>query len=232
VALIASIYAVSGLAAPSQAAPNTAVAQQSAAPTPPSSAAPDATMSPTPTAAAPPAAPVTPTGAPSRWTVDRGASAITFGYDYEGDSGATHFNGRFTNWSADIRFDPNNLDASSVVVRIQTGSASTGVPDHDNALPTAAWFNVAAFPTAEVRSTSISARGPGRYEARGTLTIRGQSRPVTLPFTLTINGAHASVSGSTHIGRRDFGIGAGEDGDDLISRNVDISVRVEATRAS
>jgi polyisoprenoid-binding protein YceI len=172
-------------------------------------------------------------GAPSRWTVDQGASSIGFAYVYEDDSGeATRFNGRFTRWSADIRFDPDNLDRSTIVVRIETASANTGVAIHDNALPTAAWFDSGAHPTAEFRATRIRARGPGQYEARGNLTLRGQSRPVTLPFTLAIDGDRASVRGSTSIDRRDFGIGSDDAGDELISREIQISVRVEATRAS
>jgi cytochrome b561/polyisoprenoid-binding protein YceI len=219
VALAASLYAVSDLALPAQEDSHFEVAEQA---TPPEGAA----VAPAETPAAPDAP-----GAPSRWTVDRGASSITFGYTYEDESGSSRFNGRFTRWSADIRFDPNNLDASSVNVRIETASANTGVAAHDNALPTTAWFNASAHPTAEFRSTRIRARGEGRYEARGDLTIRGETRQVDLPFTLTVNGDRASVQGATSINRGDFEIGRDDAGDDLISRDIDISVRVEAQRA-
>jgi len=181
-----------------------------------------------------PASPETPTpatpGQPSRWTVAHGASAISFAYVYEDESGQSRFNGRFERWRADIRFDPGNLDASSIVVRIETASARTGVAVHDSTLPTAAWFDAGAFPTAEFRSTRIRASGPGQYEARGDLTIRGQTRRVDLPFTLAIDGDRASVQGATSIDRRDFGIGRDDAGDDLISRDIEIEVRVEARR--
>ena len=221
-ALIASVYAVSDLATePVREESRFEISEEQTAP-----AAPDAAPAPTET----PAAPAAPS-APSAWTVDRGASSIAFGYTYEDESGSSRFNGRFARWRADVRFDPNNLDASAIVVRIETASANTGVAVHDSALPTAAWFNASAFPTAEFRSTRIRARGGDRYEARGNLTIRGQTRQVDLPFTLAINGDRASVSGSTQIDRRDFGIGADDEGDDLISRDIDISVRVVAQRA-
>lgn len=227
VALVASVYAVSDLAAPAAQAPSSfEVVEQDE--TTPASPAPTAATAPEPATPAQDAAP----GQPSAWTVDRGASAITFGYAYEDDSGATRFTGRFNRWRADIRFDPRNLDASSVVVRIETGSAATGVSVHDSALPTAPWFNSAAYPTAEFRSTRIRARGGDRYEAHGNLTIRGQTHGVDLPFALTITGDRASVRGSTSISRRDFGIGSDDAGDDLISRDIDINVRVEAQRAS
>ena len=167
-------------------------------------------------------------GAPSAWRVDTRSSAIGFGYTYEDESGATGFNGRFTNWRADIRFDPDNLDASSVVVTIQTASASTGVTAHDGALPGPEWFDAAAHPTATFRTTRIRARDGG-YEARGDLTIRGETRSVDLPFRLTIDGDRAAMTGSLTIDRRDFDVGAGA-ADDLISRDITINVRVDADR--
>ena len=223
VALAAALVSVADLASPPQEASRFEVAEEEhTSPSEPAAVPPGSAET--------PAAPAAP-GEPSRWTVDRDSSSISFGYVYEDESGSSRFNGRFSRWRADIRFDPNDLDASSVVVRIETASASTGVSVHDNALPTAAWFNSSAYPTAEFRSTRIRASGEGRYEARGNLTIRGQTRQIDLPFTLTINGDRASVSGSTNINRRDFGVGRDEEGDDLISRDIDISVRVEAQRA-
>ena len=167
-------------------------------------------------------------GAPSAWRVDTRSSAIGFGYTYEDESGATDFNGRFTNWRADIRFDPENLDASNVVVTIQTASAATGVTAHDGALPGPEWFDAAAHPTATFRTTRIRARDGG-YEARGDLTIRGETRSVDLPFRLTIDGDRAAMTGSLTIDRRDFGVGEGA-ADDLISREITIDVRVDADR--
>lgn len=222
VAFAAALIAVADLAAPPQAPSRIEIAET--APAPPG-ASDSGALAPVETAE--PAQP----GASSRWTVDHGASAIGFGYTYEDESGAARFNGRFTRWRADIRFDPNALDASAVVVSIETASAQTGVAAHDSALPTAAWFDASAHPTAEFRSTRIRNRGAGRYEARGSLRIRGQSRDIDLPFTLVIDGDRATVQASATIDRRDFGIGNADAGDDLISHEIDIDVRVEATRA-
>lgn len=186
------------------------------APTAPTIAAPDGTD--------------LPVAAPT-WTVDQRSSSIGFSYSYEDENGSTAFNGRFTRWRADIRFDPNNLDASSAVVRIETASAATGVSAHDGALPSAEWFDSSAHPTAEFRTTRIRSRGGNQYEARGRLTIRGESRDIDLPFTLSIDGARASMRGSTTIDRRDFGVGEGGSGDDLISRDIQLTIRVDADRA-
>jgi len=87
---------------------------------------------------------------------------------------------------------------------------------------------VAAHPTATFRTTRIRARDGG-YEARGDLTIKGETRSVDLPFRLTIDGDRATMTGSLTIDRRDFGVGAGA-ADDLISREITIDVRVDADR--
>lgn len=220
VAAAAALFTVFNLVGPAPAAQAQAPSTiEIATPNAPATAAPDPGEPPGAAAAVP------------SWRVDPRASSIGFGYKYIDESGETPFTGRFTRWSADIRFDPNDLEHSSVVVRIETASASTGVAAHDGALPGPGWFNSAAQPTATFRSTRIRSRGDGRYEARGDLTIRGETKSVNLPFTLTIEGNRASMSGSTRIDRRDFDIGDPGAGDDLISREIDITVRVDATRA-
>lgn len=171
--------------------------------------------------------PAAPAGV-AAWRVDQRSSAITFAYVYEDESGATDFSGRFARWRADVRFDPDNLDASSVVVRIETGSATTGVAAHDGALPGPEWFDAAAHPVATFRSTRFRARDGG-YEVDGDLTIKGETRNVEMPFRLTIEGDRAAATGVIEIDRRDFGIGEGS-GDDLISRDIEISWRVDADR--
>jgi polyisoprenoid-binding protein YceI len=167
---------------------------------------------------------------PAAWRVDTGASAIGFAFTYDDGGGEpTRFSGRFSRWRADIRFDPENLEASSAVVTIETASAADGVQVHDNALPTPAWFDAAGHPTAVFRTTRIRRQGNG-YVARGDLTIKGRTRSVDLPFTLAIDGERARMNGDLAIDRHDFGIGEDTEADDMISRDVQVSVRVEAVR--
>ncbi|HYD89052.1 MAG TPA: YceI family protein [Vitreimonas sp.] len=176
-------------------------------------------------------APATPQiGAPAPWRVDPRASSIGFGFDYDDGESAARFAGRFTRWRADIRFDPNNLDASRVVVTIETASATDGVALHDRALPGPEWFDAAAHPTAVFRAGDFRRLGGDAYEARGELTIRGRSRSFTLPFTLAIDGDRAVMTSITQLDRRDFDIGKDTDADEMISREIDLSLHVEALR--
>ena len=225
IALAALIFAATSYVGAS--APQSASTIEITEPAAPEAAAPEAVA---PEAAAPtPAAPAEP-GAPATWRVDTSASSVAFSYIYTDESGETPMDGRFTRWRADIRFDPDNLGASRADVTIETASANTSAPYHNSTLPTAPWFDSAAHPNATFRTTEIRRRDGG-YEARGQLTIRGQTRAARLPFTLAIEGDRAVMTGSVTIDRRDFGIGADAEGDDMIARNVTINVRVEATRA-
>jgi len=222
VALAAALFTVANIVGGSapQAQSNIEITEQAS---PPSSAPPEATLTPSE-----PAAP----GAPSAWRVDQRASSIGFAFSYDdGETGATRFEGRFTRWRADIRFDPANLDASSAVVTIETASATDGVALHDRALPGPEWFDAGAHPTAIFRASDFRHTGGDAYEARGELSIRGRSRNFTLPFTLTIDGDRAVMSSATQLDRRDYDIGKDTDADEAISRDIDLTIRVEAVRA-
>ncbi|MEQ1491477.1 MAG: YceI family protein [Terricaulis sp.] len=181
----------------------------------------------TTTTVAPPAA----AGQASAWRVDAARSSIAFAFSMDDGSGnSSRIDGRFARWRADIRFDPNDLENSAVAVTIDTGSASDGVASHDAYMREPGWFDVDAHPTATFRATDFRRRGDG-YEARGELTIKDRDRNVRLPFTLTINGDNATMNGTIAIDREDFDLGKDVEGSEMISRNVDVTIRVQATRS-
>ena len=175
------------------------------------------------------AAPAAVLAAPApAWTVDRAASNITFASSFSGDA----FTGKFARWSAVIRFDPANLPGSSVTATIEPASALTGDKDRDQSLPSDDFFAAAKFPKATFVSTSIRSVGPGRYEAVGQLTLRGVTRPLTLPFALAITGAQAKMTAKVAINRLAFGVGQGEwKAVESIPAAVGLAVSLTATRA-
>ena len=181
----------------------------------------------TTTTVAPPVA----TGQASAWRVDAARSSIAFAFSMDDGSGnSSRIEGRFARWRADIRFDPNDLETSAVAVTIETGSASDGVASHDAYMREPGWFDVDAHPTATFRASDFRRHGEG-YEARGDLTIKDREHNVRLPFTLTINGDTAVMNGTVAIDREDFDLGKDVEGAEMISRNVDVTIRVQATRS-
>ena len=66
-----------------------------------------------------------------------------------------------------------------------------------------------------------------------TNTIKGISRPVGLPFTLTIAGATAHMVGKAHVTRTDFTVGTNEWAKpDPVALDVTVNVDLTATKAS
>lgn len=164
----------------------------------------------------------------SAWQVNPAASRLTFGTVWNGRA----IEGRFNAWNAAIRFDPRALDRSSVQVVVDLGSAATGERDVDGSLPNADWFALSQGRQARWTANRITQTAPNRFLARGTLTLRGVSVPVDLPFTLSINGNVATMTGETRVDRRTFRIGMDSDATgDWVAFAVPIRVQLSARRA-
>ncbi len=180
-------------------------------------------------------------GIPS-WRILPEKSSIGFTAQY----GAQTINGEFPSYSADIRFDPSHLDQSKVVVRIEMAKMKSGDKDAQENLPAADWFDASHFPLATFESSSFEAIAmattttniPAKnYLAKGRLTIRGKSIPVTFPFTLeTFKGdgadtgkTFARMNAAVSLKRLDFGVGQGQWADTgTIKNDVSVQVKLEA----
>ena len=118
--------------------------------------------------------------------------------------------GHFKHFDAQLAFDPAKLAAAQVSFTVDMNSGTIGSPEYDAELVKAAWFNAGKLPQAVFKSTAFKPAGAGRYEVAGTLTIKGQSKPVVVPVTLSKSGATTVATGSLAIKRLDFKIGEGE----------------------
>ena len=164
--------------------------------------------------------------APS-WAVDMSASRLNF----QSSLGGEQFTGLFQRWRADIHFDPRNLAASSVQVRVDMTSARTGTSERDEALPGDDWFAASKFGQATFVAKTFKDLGGSRYQAIGTLNLRGVTRPLTLAFTLKIQGNQARMVGGTVIDRHAFGVGQGQfAGEDSVPFAVNLRVSIAAKR--
>jgi polyisoprenoid-binding protein YceI len=147
-------------------------------------------------------------------------------------SGSEPLAGHCAKFTADIAFDPAALAQSSVHVKIDTGSCKTGDTQTDEFLPQEGWFNVSAFPDAVFEAKSFSHSGGDKYVADGTLTLKGVTKKVALPFTLTITGDKAHVVGETTLQRLAFGVGDTQQLSASTIASLDIKVKIDlhATR--
>jgi cytochrome b561/polyisoprenoid-binding protein YceI len=180
-----------------------------------------------PTLAAEAAAPAEPDKAlkdPVAWTVAK-SSTLGFSATWSGDA----LEGQFKRWTADILFSPDALDRSKLIVSIDMSSAATGDDQRDSSLPSDDFFAVAAHPKATFTASKFRKTGEGKFVADGVLDLRGVKKPVSLPFSLKIDGDTATARGVTTLDRTTFGVGQGEwASTDQIGAKVKVSFAITA----
>ncbi|HXF04521.1 MAG TPA: YceI family protein [Blastocatellia bacterium] len=148
----------------------------------------------------------------------------------------TNVRGRFTDFSGTILYDEQDITKSSVSVTIKTASINTENADRDRHLRSADFFDAEKYPEITFVSKRIEKRGAD-YVCIGTLTIRGVSREVAIPFTIT--GKVKDQRGNTRIGveasltinRQDFGVTwnrALDAGGVVVGNDVKIELNIEA----
>lgn len=139
------------------------------------------------------------------WSVDVSKSTVGF----SGTQTGARFEGRFSRYETAIVLDPDNPEGARISATVDVGSAATGDAQRDAALPKKEWFDAADFPQSTFVSNTVRKVGDGSYAADGTLTLRGVSKPLTLPFTLEISCDTAHAKGHLDLTRDAFGVGQG-----------------------
>ncbi len=119
--------------------------------------------------------------------------------------------GIFKRFDAAVDIDPLKPQNSSVNMRIDIGSLSTGNDEADALAVGPDWLDKAHAPYATFKSASIRELGNGRYEATGTLNIHNKERGFVIPFSAADQaGGKTVVTSEFTIQRSDFAIGGGE----------------------
>ncbi len=138
--------------------------------------------------------------------------------------------GKFTRFDANVKFDPAKPESANIAFTVDTGSATLGVKETDAELPKADWFNVAKFPKATFQSSKVRKLGDGKFEAEGTLNIKGVSSQVVVPVELSQKGGDAVATGAFPIKRLTFRIGDNEWSDtSMVADEVQVKFRIALT---
>jgi polyisoprenoid-binding protein YceI len=136
-------------------------------------------------------------------------------------NGFSTFSGLFAGVEADLTVDADPTK-SSLSVTVPIDRVITGSAGLDNHLKTVDFFDVAKFPAATFKSTSIVVTGPNTGKVTGDLTMHGVTRPVTLDVKFVKGAANRSgqrlgFDATGVIKRSEFGIkyGLPASGDDV-----------------
>ena len=145
--------------------------------------------------------------------------------------------GEFERFTGTIVLDPKNIEASSVDITIETPSISTNNEKRDGHLKSPDFFDAEKHPTITFKSKKVVKKGE-QWVAVGDLTMRGVTKEIELPFTLSgpVSAGTASiigVSAATELNRQDFGVSWNKSldaGGVVVSDKVRIELEVEAKK--
>jgi polyisoprenoid-binding protein YceI len=118
--------------------------------------------------------------------------------------------GFWDKWDADITFNPTAWEKSSVKLVIETKSVNTRNERRDNHLRSKDFFFADSFPQITFTSKIVNKLGDTRLNITGDLTIRGITKPVTIPATLVFwddKSQMGRFKGSFTVMRNEFGVG-------------------------
>lgn len=172
----------------------------------------------------------------SIWTLDPGHSQIEFAVKH---MMITTVRGQFRGFEAEVDFDEERPERSSVVAHIDASTIETGMEARDAHLRSADFFDAETYPQLTFRSTAIAAKGDG-YRIDGDLTIRGVTRPVSLEAEIggvvpnLQGGRRAAFNATTKISRKAWGLEwnvALESGGFLVGDEIKISIDLAALQA-
>ena len=152
----------------------------------------------------------------------------------------TKVRGAFNEVEGSGQFDPQNPEASTISVTIQTASVDTRNADRDAHVRGADFLDVEAFPTLTFVSTAIASTGGDDFDITGDLTIKDVTRPVTFSVELTgtvvdpWGNTRVGLEGSAVVNRKDWGLtwnAALEAGGILVSDKVTLELEISAVRS-
>jgi polyisoprenoid-binding protein YceI len=167
------------------------------------------------------------------YKVDPAHSSIMFSVRH---LGINNVKGIFTNYTGSLVLDGKNIKEATGT--IQTGSIDTGVPQRDNHLRSADFFDATKFPTITFKTKRVEQSGDQSILISD-FTMRGVTKEVRLP--VTISGPIKDQTGATRIGleakakvnRKDYGIAfsqALESGIAMVGEEVNIEIDAEAIK--
>lgn len=140
-------------------------------------------------------------------------------------------NGRFTKVQGSLSFLKDKPDASWVEVSVDTASIDTGNRSRDSNLREAEYFAVNEFPSMTFQSKSFRKVASNKFMVTGPLVIKGRSKNISVPVTLTRTGTTWATGesvlrfqGSFTVDRTEFGVG---EASSLLGSEVTVKLDLE-----
>ena len=166
------------------------------------------------------------------WDIDASHSTVGFSVRH---MMVSKVRGYFRDFSGEI-VTAEDAAQSSVTATIDLGSIDTRQEQRDAHIKSADFFDVENHPQMTFRSTAVRTDGADWF-VDGELSLKGNSKPVTLALELNGFGAdayggyRAGFSGKTEINRNDFGVDIKmpmDGGGVVVGDKVTVELEIEA----
>ncbi len=172
----------------------------------------------------------------STYKIDAAHSEITFKVKH---LMITNVTGNFTSFDATLESDASDFSDAKITFSADVNSITTNNEQRDGHLKSDDFFAAAAYPTLTFTSTSFTKKFDENYSLVGDLTIKENTRTVTLnvEYTGTVTDAYGQVKSGFEINgsinRKDFGLTWGavtEAGGVVVSDEVKLNLNVQTIK--
>lgn len=153
----------------------------------------------------------------------------------------TKVRGSFNEFEGSGFFDAENPVNSNLQLTIKADSIDTRNADRDAHLRSNDFFDMETYPEIRFASTSVEKVDDEHYRVTGDLTVKAETKPVTIEFELSgpvqdpWGNQRIGLEGSVQVNRKDWGLNwnvALEAGGILISEKVTLEFEVAAVKAA
>ena len=171
--------------------------------------------------------------ATTKWEVDPTHSEIGFKVKH---MMFTNVSGKFSTFTAEAETEGDNFENAKFSFSGDVDSVSTGNADRAGHLRSADFFDAENHPKLTFESTSFEKKNEGEYILKGNLSLRGESKPVTLEADFggiakdPWGNVKAGLTLTGKINRKDWGLtwnSALETGGVLVSDEVKLTIELQ-----
>jgi polyisoprenoid-binding protein YceI len=168
------------------------------------------------------------------WTIDTNHSLIEFAALH---NTIAYVKGRFRKFSGTINVNEQDLLKSSIDLTIDATSVeSQAVQGREDLINGEEMLDTAKFPEIRFKSTSIQQKAANEFVVNGDLTMRGATKPVSVPLTFngivtTRMGVAGGFSGTTTLKLSDFSVPFTrefEPGKRVVGDDLKVELQIEA----
>jgi len=171
----------------------------------------------------------------SEWQVDPAHSGIMFEIKHIFST----VRGHFSEYSAEVDFDPAVPEKSRFDFTVKTDSITTYIEKRDQHLKTADFFDTEKYPEMTFKSSKVTLIKDNRYLLEGKMTVKDVTKDMKVELVYLGQKDHPMEKGSTVIGletrftidRLAFHVGDGKYHKmGVLGKDVNVLVTLEMTR--